>query len=103
MTLHPQDRSSIPETTAQVAGKSFPKGNVYMKMRSELGVMYKDNDFVTLFRADCGQGALSPGQLALVTVMQFAQGLSDRQAADAVRSRIDWKYALGLEITLLRI
>ncbi|PHK04557.1 transposase, partial [Nostoc linckia z8] len=46
MTLHPQDRSSIPETTAQVAGKSFPKGNVYMKMRDELGVMYKDNDFV---------------------------------------------------------
>ncbi|PHK20213.1 hypothetical protein VF11_12705, partial [Nostoc linckia z14] len=82
MTLHPQDRSSIPETTAQVAGKSFPKGNVYMKMRDELGVMYKDNDFVTLFRADCGQGALSPGQLALVTVMQFAEGfLSPGQLA----------------------
>jgi transposase len=31
--------------------------------------------------------------------MQFAEGLSDRQAADAVRARIDWKYALGLELT----
>ena len=70
-----------------------------MKMRDELGVLYLDTDFVTLFRADCGQSALSPGQLALVTVMQFAEGLTDRQAAEAVRSRIDWKYALGLEIT----
>jgi IS5 family transposase len=31
--------------------------------------------------------------------MQFAEGLSDRQAAEAVRARIDWKYALGLELT----
>ena len=52
-----------------------------------------------MFRADCGQSALSPGLLALVSVMQFAEGLTDRQAAEAVRSRIDWKYALGLEIT----
>ncbi len=36
---------------------------------------------------------------ALVTIFQFAEGLSDRQAADAVRARIDWKYALGLELT----
>ena len=99
MTLQEQDWSSIPETTAQVARQSFPKGNVYMKMRSELGVIYQDHEFVTLFRTDCGQGALSPGQLALISVMQFAEGLSDRQAAEAVRSRIDWKYALGLEIT----
>lgn len=38
-------------------------------------------------------------QLALISVMQFAEGLTDRQAAEALRSRIDWKYALGLEIT----
>lgn len=43
--------------------------------------------------------AEAPWRLALVTVMQFAEGLSDRQAADAVRSRIDFKYALGLELT----
>jgi Transposase domain (DUF772) len=40
-----------------------------------------------------------PARLALVSVLQFAEGLSDRQAADAVRARIDWKYALGLELT----
>lgn len=70
-----------------------------MKMRDELGVLYSDSDWLTLFRSDCGQGAISPSQLALVTVMQFAEGLSDRQAADSVRGRIDWKYALGLELT----
>lgn len=70
-----------------------------MKMRDSLGEIYTDKEFETLFRSDCGQSAYSPGQLALISVMQFAEGLTDRQAAEAVRSRIDWKYALGLEIT----
>ena len=98
MTLHPRDMSQIPETTAQVARNSFPKGNIYMKMRDEIGVLYKDEDFVKLYRADCGQSGISAGQLALVTVMQFIEGLTDRQAADAVRGHIDWKYALSLEL-----
>lgn len=98
MTLHPQDMSQIPENTVQVARKSFPKGNIYMKMREEIGILYKDEDFVTLYSADCGQGGISAGQLALVTVMQFVEGLTDRQAADAVRGHIDWKYALSLEL-----
>jgi transposase len=46
-----------------------------------------------------GQPAEAPGRLALVTVLQFVEGLSDRQAADAVRGRIDWKYVLGLSLT----
>ncbi len=41
---------------------------------------------------------MAPWRLALVTIMQFAEGLSDRQAADAVRARIDCKYALSLEL-----
>src|SRR5438094_7168187 len=49
--------------------------------------------------ADKGQPAESAWRLALVMVMQYAEGLTDRQAADAVRTRIDWKYALSLEIT----
>ena len=99
MTLKPHDWTKIPAQTAQIAKAAFPKGNIYMKMRDELGALYTDSDWVTLFRADCGQGAISPSQLALITVMQFAEGLSDRQAADAVRGRLDWKYALGLELT----
>jgi transposase len=98
MTLHSHDMSEIPESTAEVARNSFPKGNIYMKMRDEIGVLYKDEDFATLYHADCGQSGISAGQLALVTVMQFVEGLTDRQAADAVRGHIDWKYALGLEL-----
>jgi transposase len=99
MTLHPIEQWTVPTQTALVARAAFPKGNVYMKMYEQLGQIYVDSDFQNLYPARCGQLALSPGRLALITVMQFAEGLSDRQAADAVRSRIDWKYALGLELT----
>lgn len=98
MTLHARDWFAIPEQTAQVAQAAFPKGNVYMTMRDELGLWYKDSDFAHLFVPHQGRPAESPGGLALVTVMQFAEGLSDRQAAEAVRARIDWKYALGLPL-----
>jgi transposase len=99
MTLHPIEQWTIPTETVKVARAAFPKGNVYMKMYEQLGQIYVDSDFQSLYPARCGQLALSPGRLALITVMQFSEGLSDRQAADAVRSRIDWKYVLGLELT----
>jgi transposase len=67
-------------------------------LRNTLGTFYDDDHFAALF-PERGQPALAPWRLALVTVLQVAEGLSDRQAADAVRSRIDWKYALGLELT----
>jgi len=97
-TLHAFDHRAIPEETARIAKAAFPKGNPYMKMRDELGVLYQDSEFADLFPTS-GQSALRPGQLALTTVMQFAEGLSDRQAAEAVRGRIDWKYALNMELT----
>jgi transposase len=68
-----------------------------MTMRDELGAIFEDEDFAHLFPRR-GQPAMAPWRLALVTIMQFAEGLSDRQAADAVRARIDWKYALSLEL-----
>ena len=71
---------------------------LYLKLRDSLGVIYGDKQFVSLFCPNAGQSAYSPGQLAMVTVMQFLEGLTDRQAADAVRARIDWKYMLGLEL-----
>lgn len=67
-------------------------------MRDEVGAIWEDEDFAELFPSR-GQPALAPWRLALVTVMQFAENLPDRRAADAVRARIDWKYALGLELT----
>jgi transposase len=82
----------IPEQTIQVAQAAFPKGNPYMRMRDALGPIYTNPDFAHLFPND-GQPAQAPAQLALITIMQFAEGLSDAQAADAVRARIDWKCA----------
>lgn len=94
----PESIRPIPKDTARVAKTAFPKGNLYMKMRDELGAVFKDADFAKLFglRVCLAQ---TPRRLALVTVMQFAEGLSDRRAAEAVRARIDWNYALGLELT----
>ena len=97
MSLNPQTNYPIPEDTQRVAQAAFPKGNLYMRMRDELGEIYQDGSFADLFPSR-GQRAESPGRLAWVTVMQFSEGLSDRQAADAVRARIDWKYVLGLEL-----
>lgn len=98
MTLHPQAIAPIPEETVRVARAAFPKGNIYLRMRDELGVFFNDADFAQLY-PQCGHFAEAPWRLALVSVMQFVEGYSDRQAEGAVRSRIDWKYALSLELT----
>jgi transposase len=98
MSLHPHEPEPVPEETARVARAAFPEGNRYLRIREALDTIYNDALFTTLFPTR-GQPAESPWRLALVTLFQFAEGLSDRQAADAVRSRIDWKYALSLELT----
>jgi transposase len=98
MSLKPNAIPPVPEMTKTVARAAFPKGNLYLQMRDELGSIYTDELFVELY-SDEGQPGWSPWRLALVTVMQFAENLSDRQAADAVRARLDWKYALSLELT----
>jgi len=97
LSLKPVDLTPIPEETARIAKAAFPKGNIYLKLRDELGALYQDEIFSDLF-PERGCLAMSPGRLAMITIFQFAEGLSDRAAADAVRSRIDWKYALGLEL-----
>jgi len=88
----------VPEETARVARAAFPKGNVALWMHDHLGAFVRDID---LDRAYClhGRPVEAPWRMVLVTVLQYIEGLSDRQAADAVRARIDWKYALGLELT----
>ncbi len=98
MSLKPKPIEAVPEETMRVARAAFPKGNPYLTLRDELGPIFRDEDFVDLFPKD-GQPALPPWRLALVTVMQFRENLSDRQAAEAVRARIDVKYLLGLELT----
>lgn len=87
----------IPVDTARVAHAAFPKGHPYLRLADELGNLFTDEDFASLFPCH-GQPALAPWRLALVTILQFAEGLSDRQAADALRGRIDWKYVARLEL-----
>ena len=98
MCLQIEIAFSVPEQTQRVARAAFPKGNFYLRMRDELGTPFTDQDFVALYPKR-GQPGIAPWRLALVTVMQFIENLSDRQAAEAVRARIDWKYAMGLELT----
>jgi transposase len=98
MSLKPYPIQSVPEETARVAQAAFPHGTPYLTLRDELGPIFQDEDFTALFPT-CGQPGLPPWRLALVTLMQFRENLADRQAAEAVRARIDWKYLLGLELS----
>ncbi|WP_442806797.1 IS1182 family transposase [Streptomyces sp. NBC_01750] len=86
----------IPAETVRVARAAFPKGSLAIRVRDELGPLFTDVEFADLFPVR-GKPAWSPGRLALVLVLQFTEGLTDRQAAEAVRARIDFKYALGLQ------
>jgi transposase len=97
MSLYQAHDFEIPEETRRVAQAAFPKGNVYLTIRDKLGPLFSDAEFAALFEWQ-GQAGISPGLLAMVTVMQFMEGLTDRQAAEAVRARIDWKYILGLTL-----
>jgi transposase len=98
MSLHPHVIAPVPEETARVARAAFPKGHPYLTFRDALGTIFQDEDFRAVFPGR-GQPGLSPWRLALVTLMQFRETLADRQAAEAVRARIDWKYLLSLELT----
>jgi transposase len=98
MSLKPDPIHPVPEETARVARAAFRKGNPLLKLRDELGAIFADADFADLFPR-LGRPGLAPWRLALVTLLQFRENLPDRQAAEAVRARIDWKYLLGLELT----
>ena len=97
MCLRPGSPPPAPDDTAHVAHLAFPRGNPLLTLRDRLGPVFDDHRFAPLFPSK-GQPAEAPWRLALVTLLQFAEGLSDRQAAEAVRSRIDWKYLLGLPL-----
>jgi transposase len=95
--LIPDYNPDIPKSTVQVARAAVPNGNPYITLRDKLGTIFEDEDFIELF-PNLGQPALAPWRLALVTILQFRENLTDRQAAEAVRRCIDVKYLLGLEL-----
>ena len=98
MSLRPNGFTEIPAETSRVARAAFPKGCLAMRARDALGPLFTDEPFAASVRGP-GPAGGRPARLALVLVLQFAEDLTDRQAADAVRARLDWKYALGLELT----
>lgn len=97
MSLNAPIFAAIPEATARVAHAAFPQGNLAMRIRDELGPLYANPDFTHLFSVR-GRPAEDPARLATVLVLQALEGLSDRQAADAVRDRLSWKYLLALDL-----
>src|SRR5260370_14511362 len=97
MSLGRRRLQEVPEETQEMSKAVFPNGNIYMAMRDQVGILFEAEDFAELFPA-VGQPSESSWRLALISIMQFAENLTDRQAADAVRARIDWKYALCLAI-----
>lgn len=98
LSLHPHEPDPVPAETARIVHAAFPPGNAYLRLRDQWGTLCADQQFAHLF-PQRGQPAQAPWRLALVTLFQFAENLSDRQAADAVRARLDWKYALSLDLT----
>jgi transposase len=99
MTLRSQPLPPIPEATAAAVQAAFPKGNLYVALRTEFGTLYDDQLFADLYPPAGRPVEVAPWRLALVMVMQYIEGLTDRQAADAVRRCMDWKYALSLDLT----
>jgi transposase len=97
MSMQPQPWPEVPASTARVAGKAFRKGALAIRARDELGAWCEDGAFAGAYGVR-GAPGISPAQLAMVTVLQFTENLTDRQAADAVRGRLDWKYCLGLAL-----
>ena len=99
MSLKPMPIPPVPADTVRVARAAFPKGNIYiLKWREHGGTIIDEEDLVALFAKD-GTPGLPPWRLALVPILQLHEHLSDRQAAEAGRARIEWKYVLRLELT----
>jgi transposase len=97
MSMQPRPWPEVPAGTARVARRAFRKGALAIRARDELGAWYDDAAFGPAYGVR-GAPGISPAQLAMVTVLQFTENLTDRQAADAVRGRLDWKYCLGLAL-----
>jgi transposase len=97
MSMQPKPWPEVPERTARTARAWSRKGNLAMRIRDELGAVYADEAFTAAFAVQ-GKPGISPAQLMIVTVLQFTENLTDRRAGEAVRDRITWKYAIGVEL-----
>jgi hypothetical protein len=97
MSLQPKGLPPVPEQTAAVARAAFPHGSPAIRARDRLAEVFADEPFAEAFGVR-GAPGISPGALGLVTVLQFAENLTDRQAAAMAVRAIDWRYGLGMEL-----
>jgi len=97
MCLKAQDPWPMPKETAEIGEKILKPGSVYKLVGDEIFAQFRDADFADLYSPE-GKPAISPVILAFVTIFQFIEKYPDRQAAEAMRMRIDWKYALHLPL-----
>jgi transposase len=97
MCVQPRPWPEVPAETVKVTKRAFRKGALAVRARDELGAWCRDEAFCGVYGVR-GAPGISPAQLAMVTVLQFTENLTGRQAADAVRGRLDWKYCLGLAL-----
>ncbi len=93
--LRPLPLPPVPVETALVARAAFPRGHPYLTAADALGEAFTDRTFAAHFPRR-GQPALARWRLALATILEFAEGRSDRRAADAVRARLDREDVLRL-------
>ena len=97
MSMKAQGLEPIPEETRLLVQRLSPKGTMVTQLRDALGPIYSDEQFAHLFPKR-GRPAETPWRLALVTVLQAVEGLTDRQAAACLHTRLDWLYALALPL-----
>ena len=95
--MHPEPFPSLPADTARAAKSVFNIENLYLAIGDRLDRLFDDINWDDLHALDA-KPAHNLFVLAMVTIFQFAEGLADDQAAEAVRTRMDWKYALHLSL-----
>ena len=84
MSLRQRASYPIPAETQRVARAAFPRGCLCLRLADSLGALYRDEQFAALF-PERGQPAAAPGRLAMATVLQFVEGLSDRRRRGSSR------------------
>ena len=97
--LKPIPILEVPEETARIAHAAFPKGNIYLRIRDRLGVSsLRMNNLSSLFPKRGSTSFCARGAWRLYQSCSLLKIYRIGEAANAVRSRIDWKYLLGLEM-----
>jgi len=97
MCLKVQEPWPMPEETARVGRVILKEESPYRLIGEKLFEKFSEQDYADLYSSE-GKPAVSPVILAFVTVFQFMERLPDRQAAESLRMRMDWKYALRMPL-----